>query len=52
MFAIFKLLVDLFEEYGDITKCNMSENYSTIDMIVNDESYMLTIMKEAKKDAD
>lgn len=52
MFEIFKLLVDTFEGYGDITMCNMSENYSTIDITINDETYMLTIMKEAKEDAD
>ena len=52
MFAIFKLLLDLANDYGDVTKCSMADIYSTIDVTINDESYMLTIMKEAKKDAD
>lgn len=50
MFAFFKLLLDLVEEYGDVTKCGMSETYSSIDVTIDGEKYLLTIMKEAKKD--
>lgn len=50
MYVFFKVLLDLIEEYGDIIKCSMSETYSSIDVTINDEKYMLTIMKEEKKD--
>lgn len=35
---------------GDIVKCSMSETYSSIDVFVDGEKYLLTIMKEEKKD--
>ena len=50
MFAFFKMLLDIIEQYGDVTKCAESETYSSIDVTIDGEKYMLTIMKEAKKD--
>lgn len=50
MFAFFKMLLDIIEQYGDVTKCGMSDTYGNIDVTVKGEKYLLTIMKEENKD--
>lgn len=50
MYEVFKVLLDLLEDYGDVARCDMSKTYSSIDVTINDEKYLVTIMKEGKKD--
>ena len=50
MFDFFKMLLDIVAQYGGVTKCGMSETYGSIDVTIDGEKYLLTIMKEEKKD--
>ena len=50
MYEVFKVLLDLLEDYGVVASCDMTKTYSSIDVTINDEKYRITIMKEEKKD--
>ena len=55
MFEIFNELLNRISDWrigeGDeIVRCSMSETYSNIDFKLDGETYLLTIMKEEKKD--
>ena len=50
MWKLFMALLSRVHDSGEITKCSMSETYSSIDVIVKGEKYLVTIMKEEKKD--
>lgn len=50
MYEVFKELLDTINNWGEITKCAMSETYSSIDVNIGGDKYLLTIMKEENKD--
>ena len=50
MYEIFSDLLNRIDEWDEILRCSMSETYASIDFKHNDETYLLTIMKEEKKD--
>ena len=52
MTNIFKTLLNVVSSCGEVTMCLMRGNSASIDVTIKGESYMLTIYKEAKKDAD
>lgn len=52
MFDLFKKFIGRCCECGAITNLSMSETYGSINVIVGGEKYLVTIMKEEKKDAD
>ena len=52
MYEVFKEMLDTIGNWGEITKCSMSETYSSIDINIGGEKYMMTIMKEENKDAE
>lgn len=47
----YKILNFIGDHHADcVTSLSMSETYSSIDATIDGEKYMLTIMKEVKKD--
>ena len=49
MFHIFKDIVGRCENLGRITNISMNEIYGSINVTIHGEKYLLTIMKEEKK---
>ena len=50
MYEIFFDLLCRIDGRDEILRCSMSETYSSLDFKHRGETYMLTIMKEEKKD--
>ena len=50
MYEVFKEMLDTIGNWGEITKCSMSETYSSIDINIGGEKFLFTVMKEANKD--
>lgn len=50
MWNVFDSLLSVCSGIGQITKLNMSKTYGSVDVIIKGEKYLLTIMKEEKKD--
>ena len=50
MFNFFKSFVGRCADSGEITNLTMNETYGSINVIVRGEKYLVTIMKEEKKD--
>lgn len=50
MFDVFNTIVNGCQGMGDITGLSMSDVYGSINVTIDGEKYLLTIMKEEKKD--
>ena len=49
MFNYVMTLINAIANYGNITNISMSETYASIDFTKSGEKYLVTIMKEEKK---
>ena len=50
MYEIFKDFLNRIDECAEVLRCSMGETYANVDFKHNGETYLLTIMKEEKKD--
>lgn len=50
MWDVFRKFIGRAQESGTPIRISMSETFGSIDFKVNGETYLLTIMKEEKKD--
>ena len=49
MFNLFTDLVCVCNEKGCVDKLNMNDTYASIDVVIGDEKYLVTVMKEENK---
>ena len=49
MFNKVMTIINAIANYGNITNISMSETYASIDFTKSGEKYLVTIMKEEKK---
>lgn len=52
MFDVFNTLFNGCKGMGDITGLSMSDVYGSINVTIDGEKYLLTVMKEEKKNVD
>lgn len=50
LFYQFLCFIDYHYRSGNVVALSMSETYSSINIAIDGEKYLLTIMKEEKKD--